>query len=161
MPFVTSETTKAESADIGDYNGFVQARAAANTNLAGFSGQFTALVSTATVDARDNTTTGEGVPIHWMGGAQVAGAATADPLRRWTGTRWPARTEGGDSYTAWSGRGQPAGEKSGLRYAGADEVRMGDLGDVTLAASSPTAKAASEAHPLYALSAVITVAQPE
>ena len=38
---------------------------------------------------------------------------------------------------------------------------MGDLGDATLAASSPTAKASSESYPFYALSLVSTVVQPE
>ena len=157
--FVTSTTTGAASSDIADYNGFVQARAAANAYLAGFSGQFTAYISTSAVSARDNTgTTGEGVPVHWLGGEKVA-----DDYADLYDGDWDSvsgTTEGGGSYTGlvWTG-GNSQGEKSGQRYAGAAEVRMGDLGDAALAASSPTAKASSEAYPLYALSPVITVAE--
>ncbi|MCY4564225.1 MAG: hypothetical protein OXE40_07065, partial [Gammaproteobacteria bacterium] len=61
--FVTSTTTTAQSADIADYNKFAQTRAAVDSNLAGFSGQFSALISTAGVNIKDNTgTTGTGVP---------------------------------------------------------------------------------------------------
>ena len=70
--FVTSTYTSAASTVLSTYNTFVQGRAAANANLAGFSGQFRALISTS-VDARDNTaTTGTGVPIYWVGGDKVA-----------------------------------------------------------------------------------------
>ncbi len=159
--FVTSTSTKAESADIADYNKFVQTRAAANTNLADFSGQFTAYISTATVDARDNTgTTGTGVSIHWLGGEKVS-----DDYADLYDGDWDSvsgKTEGGSSYTGlvWTG-GNKQGGKSGQRHAGAAEVRMGDLGAATLPLSSPAARAATESHPLYALSPVITVAQPE
>ena len=159
--FVTSATTTATSTDIADYDGFVQVLAAANANLASFSDQFTAYASTATVDARDNTgTIGAGVSVHWLGGEKVA-----DDYADLYDGDWDSvsgMTEGGSAYTGlvWTG-GNKAGEKSGQRYAGAAEVRMGDLSDVTLALSSPTARASSEGYPLYALSPVITVAQPE
>ncbi len=159
--FVTSTTTRAESADIAAYNGFTQARAAANTNLADFSGQFTAYVSTAAVDAKDNTgATGTGVSVHWLGGDKVADDYADLQDGDWDSVS--GKTEGGGSYTGlvWTG-GNKQGGKSGQKYAGAAEVRMGDLSDATLALSSPTAKAATEAYPLYALSPVITVAQPE
>ena len=159
--FVTSTTTKAESADIASYNAFVQARAAANTNLAGFSGQFRALISTAGVNIKDNTaTTGTGVPVHWLGGEKAA-----DDYADLYDVSWDSvsgLTETGSSYTGlvWTG-GNGYGETSLRRYAGAAEVRMGDLSDDTRALSSPTHKAATEAYPLYALSPVLTVAQPE
>ena len=76
--FVTSTMRDGSSADIADYNAFVQARAATNANLknrdgASFSNQFRALVSTAAVAARDNTaTTGNGVPIYFLNGVKVA-----------------------------------------------------------------------------------------
>ena len=71
-------------------------------------------------------------------------------------------TESGDSYTGlvWTG-GNKAGEKSGQRHAGAGETRLGDLSDVTLPLSSPQSAASTESYPLYALSPVITVAEPE
>ena len=159
--FVTSTTTAATAADIAHYNAFVQARAAANANLAGFSGQFTALISTASVDARDNTeTTGSGVPIYWLGGEKVADDHADLYDNDWDSVS--GKTESGSAYTGlvWTG-GNKTGGKSGQRYAGADEVRLGDLSNATLPLSSPMAKAATESYPLYALSPVITVAQPE
>ena len=134
---------------------------ASNANLAGFSGQFTAYISTATVDAKDNTgTTRAGVPVHWLGGEKVA-----DDYADLYDGDWDSvsgRTESGSAYTGlvWTG-GNKLGEKWGQRHAGATEVRVGDLNDVTLALSSPTARVATESYPLYALPPVITVAQPE
>ncbi len=158
--FVTSTSVKAESADIADYNGFAQARAAANTNLADFSGRFRALISTAGVNIKDNSaTTGTGVPVHWLGGEKVA-----DDYADFYDLSWDSvsgKTESGGSYTGlvWTGS-NGRGETSQRSYAGAAQVRMGDLGDGR-PLSSPTAKASSESYPLYALSPVITVAQPE
>ena len=159
--FVTSTTRDASSTDIADYNAHVQSAAGAQASVQSFKGQFTALISTASVDARDNTaTTGTGVPIHWLGGEKVA-----DDYGDFYDKDWDSvagKTEAGGSYAGlvWTG-GNKAGEKSGQRYAGAEEVRLGDLSDATLPLSSPTAKASSEAYPLYALSPVFTVAEPE
>ena len=159
--FVTSTTKDAASFDIADYNSHVRSAAGGNASLADFSNQFTALISTATVDARDNTgTTGAGVPIHWLGGEKVAD----DYADLYDGT-WDSvsgKTEGGGGYTGlvWTG-GNKAGQKSGQRHAGASEVRMGDLGDEGLALSSPEAKPSSEAYPFYAISPVLTVTELE
>ena len=74
--FVTSTNTQAADSTIGPYNTIVQQRASdsgADATIRGMSGQFRALISTPTVDARDNTaTTGTGVPIYWLNGAKVA-----------------------------------------------------------------------------------------
>ena len=72
--FVSSTKRDASSTDIADYNSFVQARAAAgHAALASHSSAFRAVASTASVDARDNTsTTGTGVPVYWVGGQKVA-----------------------------------------------------------------------------------------
>ncbi len=159
--FVTSTTTAASSTDIADYNVHAQTAADGNESLKSFKGQFRALISTSAVDARDNTaTTGTGVPVHWLGGDKVAD----DYADLYDGS-WDSvsgKTESGGSYTGlvWTG-GNKAGQKSGQRHAGASEVRVGDLGDVTLALSSPAAKAATEQYPLYAVSPVLTVARPE
>ena len=66
------------SAHIDHYNHFVTQAAAGNKNLVNskgdhFGGEFRALISTATVDARDNTaSTGAGVPICYLGGGRLA-----------------------------------------------------------------------------------------
>ena len=72
--FVTSGSTAAFSSDIATYNTFVQnAAGSGHQAIRDFNGEFTALVSTDAVDARDNTgTTGTGVPIWWVNGDKVA-----------------------------------------------------------------------------------------
>ena len=159
--FVTSATRDASSSNIGDYNAHVQSAAGSNDSLESFKGQFRALISTSAVDAKENTgTTGTGVPIHWLGGDKVADDYADLYDKSWDSVS--GKTESGSSYTGlvWTG-GNKMGEKSGQRYAGAADVRLGDLADATLALSSPTVKASGEAYPLYALSPVITVAEPE
>ncbi len=71
--FRTTRYSTATSPDIETYNSFVQAAAAARADFASFSGGFRALISTAKVDARNNTATiGAGVPIYWINGRKVA-----------------------------------------------------------------------------------------
>ena len=67
------------------------------------------------------------------------------------------KTGDGRSYTGlvWTG-GNRAGVRSGQRYAGVSEVRLGGLSDDHLPVSSPKARESSETHPLYAPSPVIT-----
>ena len=88
--FITSDTRNAASADIGTYNLAVQNTASNATGsgmpIADFSHQFRALISTPEVDARDNTaTTGDGVPIYWLNGEQVADDYDTDfyDVRSW------------------------------------------------------------------------------
>ena len=159
--FVTSATRDVSSANIADYNAHAQSAAGNNSSLQSFKGRFTALISTSSVDAKDNTsTTGTGVPIYWLGGDKVADDYADLYDKSWDSVS--GKTEAGGGYTGlvWTG-GNKMGEKSGQRYAGAAEVRLGDLSDPTLPLSSPTVRASSEAHPLYALSPVISVAEPE
>ena len=159
--FVTATTTDATSSDIAAYNAHAQNAANANDSLKSFKDGFTALISTSAVDARDNTaTTGTGAPIYWLGGEKVA-----DDYADLYDTDWDSvagKTETGSDYTGlvWTG-GNKAGEKSGQRYAGASEVRLGDLSDATLPLSSPQAAASGESYPIYALSPVFSVAEPE
>ncbi len=70
----TSGKTKAESSDIATYNAWVQGLVAnGHTGIRPYASAFTALGSTATTDARDNThTTGTGVRIYWLNGTKVA-----------------------------------------------------------------------------------------
>ena len=72
--FVTSQLRDGTSTDIADYNTLVQNRAAAgHTGIRSYSSGFRAVASTASVDARDNTsTTGTGVRIYWLNGNKVA-----------------------------------------------------------------------------------------
>ena len=159
--FVTSSTRDASSSNIADYNAFVQSAANNNAGLKPFKDGFTALISTGSVNVKDNSaTTGTGVPIHWLGGEKAA-----DDYADLYDLSWDSvsgKTETGGSYTGlvWTG-GNGYGNTSLRSYAGAAQVRMGDLGDATLPLGSPTTRAASEAYPFYALSPVFTVAEPE
>ena len=57
LAFVTSTTRDATSSNIADYNAFVTAVASASPFLAALGTTWTAIASTATVDARNNTNT--------------------------------------------------------------------------------------------------------
>ena len=76
--FVTSTARNATSSDIADYNSFVQGSAAAGySSIRPFAAQFRVVGSTASVDARDNTSTtytssDKGPPIYWLRGNRVA-----------------------------------------------------------------------------------------
>ena len=151
--FMTLGKRDATSLDIAEYNRFVQAGApTAGTR---------ALVSTQNVHAEDNTaTTGDGVPIWWLGGEKVADGY-AD---FWDGS-W-------DSRAARSAHGDPAGgivwTGSGTngnrwlnRHAGATRVRYGWPARAGGAVSLDDAPA-TRRYALYGLSPVVTVegAQP-
>ena len=72
--FLTSTKRDAISSDIETYNAFVQAAAGSGRrDIRAYRTGFLAVASTATVDARDNTsTTGTGVPIYWLRGGKIA-----------------------------------------------------------------------------------------
>ena len=76
--FATSMTRGAASSNIADYNSFVQGRAAAGHSSLRFSSSgFRVVGSTASANARDNTSTtytasAKGVPIYFLSGGKVA-----------------------------------------------------------------------------------------
>lgn len=109
LAFVTSTGRDGSSNDIADYNSFVAAVAAGVPELAALGATWTAIASTATVAARDNTGTNPsspGVPIYLLNDTRIAennadlwdGTLLAaininqgnlpqiDPVQVWTGT---------------------------------------------------------------------------
>ena len=72
--FLSSTKRDGSATDIKTYNTFIQDRAAAgHSDIQAYSSGFRVVGCTAAADARDNTvTTGTGVPIYWLNGAQVA-----------------------------------------------------------------------------------------
>ena len=78
LMFITSESRGANSANIADYNQFVQdAAAAGHSDIQEYSSDFRVLASTVAADARDNTGTNwsddaPGVPVYWLEGTRVA-----------------------------------------------------------------------------------------
>ena len=164
--FMTSMSSAPTSLDIATYNGFVQDLAAANTDLADFSGQFRAFVSTADVDARDNTGTtytnaDKGVPIYWLGGEKVSD----DYEDFYHSSGWDsvaATNESGSAhhapFVAWTGSNRN-GTKHATGYAGVTPTAIG-----TLSAARPNDAMFKEVFShndvngyYYALSPVITV----
>ena len=167
--FITSDTRTATSADIETYNLAVQDTASNATGsgmpIADFSHQFRALISTREVDARDNTaTTGDGVPIYWLNGEQVA-----DDYDNFYDGAWDSqigKNEHGSDITetttetilVWTGSlPDGVGDTINNREAGTsdDSVIVGTLSSSFEIFSIPVDK--TEQHNLYALSPVIIV----
>ena len=167
--FITSDTRTATSADIETYNLAVQDTASNATGsgmpIADFSHQFRALISTREVDARDNTaTTGDGVPIYWLNGEQVA-----DDYDNFYDGAWDSqigKNEHGSDITetttetilVWTGSlPDGVGDTINNREAGTsdDSVIVGTLSSSSEIFSIPVNK--NEQHHLYALSPVIIV----
>ena len=177
--FVTTATTTAESSHISLYNDFVQTSAAGgHSAILDFKSEFRALISTGTVDARDNTdTTGTGVPIYWLNSNKVADnytdfydgswasvAGTDESGGTWvstTATRrvWTGSNADGTKYLL--DRDRFAGNAdAGSGPNGTPRVRRGDL---VLTGAKPEISAdngvSRATRPLYALSPVLTVNQ--
>ncbi|MHC4447678.1 MAG: hypothetical protein ACYSXF_07870 [Planctomycetota bacterium] len=86
LVFVTSTDTQAGSTDIADYNAFVTAAANTQAELVVLGTTWTAIGSTAAVDARDNTGTNPssaGVPIYLLDGATRIADSNADLWDGW------------------------------------------------------------------------------
>ena len=109
--FIGTTTRNASSSDIDVYNTFVQDLVAmsGHADIKAFSATFRMLGSTETVDARDNTgTTGTGVPIYWLGGAQVADDYADFYDGGWDEEATGARESGdsvtiGNTWKIWTG----------------------------------------------------------
>ena len=156
--FATSTRRDATSADIDDYNRFVQEAAeAGHPAIQPYATQFRVVGSTATVDARDNTgTTGTGVPIYWLGGAKVADnyADFYDGSWESRATRdQRGRNSGFLSDGVWTGSNAD-GTKHGLPLGRAAAVQAGDLSNNPL--SNAAAGATTDYH-VYALSPLLEV----
>ena len=109
LVFATQGRTDAESADIEDYNAFVQEVAAWEGNhriIRGAAPDFKAVVCTAAVDARTNTEIegGEALPIHWVdGGWENRPTLLANTYfdffsNNWIETGWGAIATGNTTY---------------------------------------------------------------
>lgn len=163
LAFITRATRDGASSAIADYNSFVAMAAAGSSELSSIDTEWTAIASTLTVDARDNTSTspitdGAGVPVYDLAGNRIAdghfdlwdgnlqsplridetGAVRSDQ-RAWTGTR----DEGTAFPSHFLGSGSPV------------------VGDPNSLGSWLTSTLISQSNerPLYALSGVLTAGQ--
>ena len=160
--FITSTTRAANSASIGDYNSFVQDRADnGHSAIDSFSGEFRALISTPSTDARDNTaTTGTGVPIYWLSGAKVADDYSDFYNGDWDSNA--AKSESGSgpgSNVVWTGS-----NSDGTGYDGQEARDVGSVGQVRWGRADLHGSEISRDHQngnvsyrLYGLSPVINV----
>ena len=160
--FVSSTTRDATSTDIGDYNNFVQDRAAeGHAAIREFESGFRAVAATASVNALDNScTTGTGVPVHWLNGGKVA-----DDYADFYDGSWDdetgARNENGRTASAtrvWTGANSDGTADSGYELG----ARAPSIGELDYADASPLqhpdlAGRSDAEYPLYGLSQVFRV----
>ena len=173
--FLSSTKRNALSTDIGDYNTFVQDRAATgHAGIQAYSGGFGVIGCTAAVDARDNTaTTGTGVPIYWLDGAKVADdyadfydGSWADEVNDKNESGADAHdTSQSDNYPFTGCKNDGTEESAGAhspRSLGStdDNVRIGRLnstGTLQDPIDGNGVAATSATRPMYGLSAVFEV----
>ena len=187
--FVTSTGTyQATSSDIGVYNSFVQMEANVLTGtgapIAAFKDEFRALISTADVDARDNSATNrvtaspadQDAPIYWLNGDKIADGYAGFYDELWNSTV-PMNQDGNtfdDTFFGiWIGSADDGTKfidpiTSDSRAAGMTNVIYSGY-----ASSSPRfsankfgsrrrdSEAATNSHHLYALSPILTVASAD
>lgn len=178
LVFVTSDATTASSDDIATYNSFVNAQAS-TVSAAGFpTSGWSAIASTVSVDARDNTGTngGTGVPIYRVDGVKIAD----DYVDLWNGGPLPndlSVTQTGDLYPsgatqcgfgparacAWTGTSgigtaaSPLGNgSSSPSSALADIFQIDTLNQSSWILYYFFTRGSNE-YPLYAMSSVLTV----
>ena len=169
--FATSTTRNGSSANIGVYNTFVQTAAAAgHADIQAYSSLFTVVASTADTDARDNTFTtytddDKGVPIHWLGGSQVADDYEDFYDGSWDDEANP-KDESGSARSLSATAEQPFtgsnndGTESSTRTLGESLIRVGQPGS-TVSGRGPidgnASRAGTPSRPFYALSPVFAI----
>ena len=149
--------------NLSHYNGIVIGSAAGgHAGIHAFADQFRALISNATVDARDNTDTRDtGVPIYWLGGDKVAdnyddfynGSWDSHTARNPLGN--PVQVNGLTILTGSlvNGVGQPNTRIGNRR----DGVRIGRLDQGVGNEIDSVSTHDNSARPLYGLSPVLTL----
>ncbi len=163
LVFVTSGQRDASSSNIADYNSFVQDAADAVPELAILAADWTAIGSTASVDARDNTgtnpTLSPGAPIFDLSGHIVADN-NAD---LWDGgIDWPIRlSENGFPFLpttteVWTGSINTGSAQTSILALGGSGPIFGrgttDSDWIMAGTDSPTVL-----HHMYAVSSLLTV----
>ena len=173
--FVTTQTTDATSGDIATYNTFVQTSAAVgDSDIQGFNSEFRALISTTTVEARDNTATNTATgtdteaPIYWLG---MDGKKVADDYNDFYNGNWDfvagaGKDQNGDTTTPsniWTGSENDGTEGmiDGISGAvGKKGIRVGSLSEgkeITDDLGGFNGLGGSFELPLYALSPILTL----
>lgn len=178
LAFTTSSTTDGMSSDIQYYNDFVQAAADASQPIAALGQIWTAIGSTADVDARTNTKTaptadGVGVPVFLVDGSKIAdnyidlwdGSLDTPLDRTEIDTVPPISVTFIPTEGVWTGTRPDSGLKHELFFLGYDSSNPIWGGDSLTGAwshadpswSIATPQVNRAQFPLYALSGIITV----
>ena len=173
LAFVTNTTSDATSSNIEDYNAFATTLANSIPELAALKTTWKAIVSTSTVDARDNTSTNwvtipVGVPIYTLGGTRVA--STNTDLWSFSSTIPPSPvhenaityTESGDSVpnltNVWSGTRYDGTRQSVQFLGGPGAVSLGNAGSLTSGwIENGFVMSPDILNRVYAMSGVLTV----
>ena len=175
--FVSSTKRTLDSANIADYDEFLEGLAASgHADIQAFSEGFRVVGSTEAVDARDHTATTfteseRGLPIYWLNGARVANHYKDFYNGDWDDEVNPKDESGADRPDTTLAGGRPAtgsdhdGTESfdGVSFAlGADMVTVARLNFSLIGQdggplSSSVRVANTEQRPLYGLSPVLTV----
>ncbi|MEM7205609.1 MAG: hypothetical protein AAF628_35465 [Planctomycetota bacterium] len=168
---VTDGTRDAMSTDIADYNAFVTADVEQVDDLFGLNTQWSAVASTATVFARDNTGTNatapgiQGVPIYQRDGTRLAdhyddlwdGSVPVSPWMTATG----ALTSALAVWTGSASDGQPLAPGFSTPYPlGGSRAWLGSLRSTPMAWMQAGFGATTQSLHLYAMSGVLTVPYP-
>ena len=180
--FLSSTKRNASSTSIGDYNTWVQTRAAAgHADIQAYSHGFTVVGCTAAKDARDNTDTrhnsaDRGVPIYWLGGNKVADEYQDFYDKTWDNEANPKNELGNDGLNISQVANQPwtGCDHNGTEAFPGDGFVSAALGQgfVTPGVpnstsstygplSSNTTADSSNNRPMYGLSEVFEVVQPD
>ena len=167
LMFVSTTTRNGSSTDIADYNTHVQdAAAAGRAEIRPYSADFTAIGSTAAVNARDNTQTGSthtDAPIYWVHTGRSRGAVADNYADFYDGT-WgntTVRDQSGTSTTliastpAITGTDLNGGTNGRL---GSDSVSAWYLSSGTLVQGSTSP---GDERRMLALSPIFRVAPPD
>ena len=184
--FVSHDGVQARDGDIATYNSNIQQWAAQNpdTYLSGFSSEFRALISTASIDARDNTATapdgggaysdGEGVPIYWLGGDKISDhykgfydeVWLSHEVKNHLGDDHKENKIDGREINVWTGSISNGTKKAG-KTAGSSSVQHGLLRGEATSRKWQIYYDRREGHNssgylyLYALSPVLTVSEED
>jgi hypothetical protein len=165
LAFVTGSASTAISTNINDYNTFVTTVANTQMALSSLGTTWTAIGSTSSVDARDNTGTnpiGTGVPIFLLDGVSKIADDNAD---LWDGTidHFLNVTEAGNTLgggvVIWTGTFTDGTKAPGpnIRELGADVVAGGVSDSATSGWIIGGGFDKNSPNPLYAISGVLIV----
>jgi hypothetical protein len=161
LAFVTSATRGATSSNIADYNAFVTTDANSVPALAALGTTWTAIASTASANADDNTNTNPsmdpvGVPIYTLGNTLIASTNTA----LWSGSITnPISFEDNGSLATvvvWTGTGKNGSAYSPYPLGATPYVEFGDPTQARQEWIQYDPNPPTVLQPLYAMSGVLT-----